>query len=183
MGFFSWLTADTGESIANIHSTRKTRTVYLLQPNGEPPIEEPAYGGYGMFGGTDAHVWLARHNLPAEKLAPLSNEQLRGVGVTLEVGSFYVDQRDGSKHAIFDESPSLIDPSIMAHLTTYDGHVPSLGGIPNDLIEQGVLVEHQFELQFPLKFSFDPNAVYEDLERSADCDHQGFFYDDEAEAA
>ena len=64
MGFFSWNTADTNESIANIHSGHPNadRTVYLLQPDGKAPIEETAYNGYGVFGDVDAYAWLAEIN-------------------------------------------------------------------------------------------------------------------------
>lgn len=50
MGFFSWQTADTKESIMN-HYSGQCKTVYLLQPGGAEPIEETAYDGYGVFGG------------------------------------------------------------------------------------------------------------------------------------
>lgn len=61
MGFFSWKTADTNESIMNIHSG-ESKPVYLIQPNGEPVVCEPSYNGYGVFGGVDAYEWLAQKN-------------------------------------------------------------------------------------------------------------------------
>ena len=50
MGFFSWNTADTNESIANREAPHPNagRTSYLLQPNGAPPIQEDDYVGYGV---------------------------------------------------------------------------------------------------------------------------------------
>ncbi len=111
MGFFSWKTADTGESIANSHSPRcKQRAVFLLQPDGEPPVEESWYAGYGMFGEVDAYEWLAERNGGGD----------RGVGIDL----------------FFREDPDAV----------------------------------------PLKFSFDPKAVYEDLPASESCEFQGYFY-------
>jgi len=129
MGMFSWLTSDSNESIANVYSSRPTRTVYLLQPNGEAPLVEPAYGGYGDFGGVDAYVWIAEHNAQSQgiDIANMEHEERRMLGITLA----------------FDED---------------------------------------IELPFPLKLSFDPNAVYEDVPASEICPHQGFFYDDEDEA-
>ncbi|KLV03530.1 hypothetical protein ABT56_19065 [Photobacterium aquae] len=61
MGFFSWKTADSKESIANAYANHENsgRVVYLLQPNDEP-IPEPKYNGYGVFGGMDVFIWLAK---------------------------------------------------------------------------------------------------------------------------
>jgi hypothetical protein len=61
MGFFSWKTSDTKETIWNIY-TGKSKPVYLLMPEGRPNIGEPAYDGYGRFGGKDAYALLAEEN-------------------------------------------------------------------------------------------------------------------------
>lgn len=91
MGFFSWLTADTKESIANVYSSRPVRPVYLLQPYGKLPIEEPAYEGYGDFGEVNALDWLAMANLTDEQLAGMTEEQIRTAGIALDVGHLYRD--------------------------------------------------------------------------------------------
>ncbi len=39
MGFFSWKTCDSKESISNVYSGRQVRTVYLLQPHGQKPLQ------------------------------------------------------------------------------------------------------------------------------------------------
>ena len=120
MGFFSWKTADTKESILNVH-TGEHRTVYLLQPDGKPPIEETAYDGYGIFGGVDAYVWLADNNLNTASIRVWDGDDaVRGYGV-------------------------------------------SMGCSPNVI------------LKYPLKFSFNKNAVYEELDASENCPNQGFF--------
>lgn len=64
MGFFSWRTADTQESIANDYVSHPNtgKKVYLLQPNNMQPIESTGYEGYGVFGGVDAYAWLAKMN-------------------------------------------------------------------------------------------------------------------------
>lgn len=116
MGFFSWMTCDTNESISNQFSARGARTVYLLQPEGKPPIEEENYEGYGDFGGIDAYVWLATNN---------------GLGATAD--------RYAGIDLFFSDKP----------------------------------------IEFPLKFSFNKDAVYEDWPTSKDCPDQGYFYDDE----
>ncbi|MGK2231160.1 MAG: hypothetical protein ACI92O_000318 [Colwellia sp.] len=61
MGFFSYKTSDTNESIMN-HYTDECRPVYMLQPNGEPSIFEASYSGYGVFSGIDVYEWLADKN-------------------------------------------------------------------------------------------------------------------------
>lgn len=64
MGFFSWKTADTDKSIANAYSGRDVFTVYVLQPNGLPPLTEDYYEGYGVFEGRDIYALVAQWNYP-----------------------------------------------------------------------------------------------------------------------
>lgn len=63
MGFFSWRTSDTKESIANTYSDHENagRTVYLLQPDGKPPLVERGYEGYGVIG-VDVYAWIGKMN-------------------------------------------------------------------------------------------------------------------------
>jgi hypothetical protein len=72
MGFFSWKTADTDESIANVH-TGNHKTVFLLQPDGAEPIEDRAYDGYGRFGGVGRPVTAV---LPVEGVQSVNCSQL-----------------------------------------------------------------------------------------------------------
>lgn len=118
MGFNSFLTADTRESIRNRY-VEGCRTVYMLQPGGEPAVKEEAYEGYGEFGGVDAYLWLARRNLPGEVLERFDSddERLRSFGCEME----------------------------------------------------------NTECAVPLKFSFDPDAVYEKLPASERDPSQGYF--------
>ena len=113
MGFFSFRTADTKESISSRYSQRGADTVYFLQPNGKPNVVESNYEGYGVFGRIDVFEWLAKMN---------------GVGEDRQSGIDLYFSEDGIK--------------------------------------------------YPLKFSFDRNARYEDLNASEDCPAQGFFYDE-----
>jgi hypothetical protein len=116
MGFFSWMTADTNESVANCHSdhSNANKTPYLLQPNGEPSLGGEVYEGYGCFGDTDAYEWLADINeLPKE----CRERRIDGIRAD-------------------DDA-----------------------------------------IQFPIKISYDPNAVYEDLPASKNCPDQGYFYE------
>lgn len=183
MGFFSWCTADRNESIANSYSTRRTKTVYLIQPAGEKPIREDAYEGYGKFGGIDAYTWLARANRNMIKRSDdefnaLTEDDLNAIGITIGVGSYYRDTADGSLHTIFSAGPHLIDPEVMMHPCTYGQPIEHFGGkTGNELIKEGRLVEMGYHVEVPLKFSFNPDAVYEKLPASPECENQGYFYD------
>ena len=48
MGFFSWKTSDTNESVSNRHSDRGALPVKVLLPDGTVIIDRD-YGGYGEF--------------------------------------------------------------------------------------------------------------------------------------
>jgi len=61
MGFFSWNTCDTDQSIANKYSNRPTFTVHMITPDGRV-FTEKDYDGYGVFGGKDYYELLAELN-------------------------------------------------------------------------------------------------------------------------
>jgi hypothetical protein len=61
MGFFSWKTSDTQETIWNIYSGKKTIGVYLIDDRGNKWFEDK-YDGYGFFGGKDFYELLAEMN-------------------------------------------------------------------------------------------------------------------------
>jgi hypothetical protein len=178
MGFFSWKTSDTNESIMNVHSGRTARTTYMLRPDYQEPYEEPAYDGYGEFGGKDAFVHLAEMNLPEDRRAGMTEDQLRDAGGAYLAG-YYELVSDGSKHQIFHNGADLIDPAITIHPVTYDQPVAAFGGrCANDMIAEGLLVERHFQIDRPLKFSFERNADYNRLPAAQDCPLQGFFDDE-----
>lgn len=88
-------------------------TAYLLLPGGGK-IEEPAYDGYGHFGGMDAYEWLAEANgLPG--------------GREEAIKVFFSEEDD----------------------------------------------EHHKSLVFPLRITYDPTAVYENVGDSKYCPHDG----------
>lgn len=89
------------------------RTAYLLLPGGGK-IEEPAYDGYGHFGGMDAYEWLAE-----------ANGLLGGREEAIKV--FFSEEGD----------------------------------------------DHYKPLVFPLRITYDPEAVYENVGDSLSCPHQG----------
>lgn len=178
MGFFSWKTTDTNDSIYNVH-TKKCKPVYLLQPNGQEPIFEPAYDGYGVFGEVDAYSWLGKMNLPADVASTLSEDELRDYGIDLDCGKLCRDTVTGEIWKIFHRNKVVSAPikyfqgSYMTPIPEYDGKCA------NDLLEEKrfeyVSVSSMVPINFPLKFSFNPDAVYEDLPASENCPHQGYF--------
>ncbi|WP_166256017.1 hypothetical protein [Marinobacter salicampi] len=182
MGFYSYKTADTKESIANQHSVRELRPVYLLQPGGKPPIEEQVYDGYGVFGGVNAMNWLAEANAEAlgYDTSKLSEQETFLLGVSLDCGHVCEDTQTGEFWHIFSDARSLVPGHFVAK--RFDEVIPELGDSANNLMESGRLVHRDIAdvvgVPYPLKFSFDKNAVYEDLPASERCPDQGFFYED-----
>jgi len=61
MGFFSWLTQDTDESIPSKYSNRDTINVTMYDDKGNSWTEKN-YEGYGIFDGKDYHELLAEMN-------------------------------------------------------------------------------------------------------------------------
>jgi hypothetical protein len=61
MGFFSFTTSDTQESILNIYSSGLIRNVYMILPD-DSYFEEGGYEGYGEFGGKDVYEVIAELN-------------------------------------------------------------------------------------------------------------------------
>lgn len=195
MGMFSWKTADTKQSIANIHSghVRAGDTIYLLQPNGESPIKEENYAGYGEFGHVDAYAWLARKNITSEIVC--SDDEMRILGITLEFGlKFYVvgdfilmrnDNEFLKKHicevivSSYNKVNGVEKKLVIA--TDYAKKIDEVGGLSlNDLADHEGAIKlsskKYFNIRYPIKLSYNEDAVYEDLKASKDCEYQGFFY-------
>lgn len=61
MGFFSWKLSNNGQSLANIHSDRKTLKVKMIDNHGNAWYEDN-YEGYGVFGGKDYYELLSEMN-------------------------------------------------------------------------------------------------------------------------
>lgn len=87
MGFFSWITADTGRSICNRYSRYRTFVVYMhgiLLDGTRVRFCETSYEGYGDFGEKDYFVLLSEMNPgPDGRPVELSDEQHRERGVDL----------------------------------------------------------------------------------------------------
>lgn len=189
MGFFSWLTCDTRETIWNAFTDR-CRPVYMLRPDGEDPIPEPAYEGYGEFGGVDAYEQLYLQNrrlLPGDLQDLNSAEDKRLVGIALDYGDYYLDRITSRPYIIFHRSP-LSDwlcknRNFRFFPGNYSEAIPELGLSANDLIDQGRFegpvpirdLVIDADAYKPLKFSFDGACVYEDCPPSDIAENQGYF--------
>ena len=109
MGFFSWNTCDTGESIANAYSTRPTFPVHMITPDGRVFTEEN-YEGYGEFGGKDFHELLAELN-------GLESDRLLGIDLTFK------------NNPSGDDTPGVIYPKFVEILE--DDVVAQYNSLPN----------------------------------------------------
>ena len=83
MGFFSWNTMDTDNSIANEHSNRKTFRVQMMDNKGNV-FTEDNYDGYGRFGGKDFYELLAEMNgFESDKTGDEYTDEARVFGINL----------------------------------------------------------------------------------------------------
>ena len=181
MGFSSWLTSDTEESIQNKYSP-KVRPVYLLQPEGNHILEE-SYNGYGDFGEVNAFIWLAKKNADVVGIKNheyLSDIELLQLGVDMNYGMVCRDNETGDIWHIHQHNELLI-PGKYFH-GPWAETVPDLGLSLSDLVKSGqfeiVDIKKIKKLQYPLKFSFDENQKYEDLPEAKICPHQGCFFEE-----
>lgn len=116
MGFFSWKTSDTHESISNKYSNRGALSVYLYCPDGNK-LYETDYEGYGKFGGHDAYALLAQWNIPEKCLG--DEEKDRKLGIQI---AFY--EKDKMKYPLkFAESDKFtyeeLDPAEVCKFQGY----------------------------------------------------------------
>ena len=174
MGFFSKLTCDTQESIANIYSGHPNaqRPVYLLQPDGEAPLKCDAYEGYGVTG-RDWFEWLSERNVGIAD---------RDIGIFLDCGNYYQDSVGRlyvcSLHLRAKQLQKLLNTdSVIIEFSHYGTPISALDGLSmNQAIEQRKVSMCDIEPRYPIKLSYNPNARYEDYPPSAHCDAQGYFY-------
>ena len=178
MGFSSYLTSDTEESILNVY-TGLSRTVYMLQPNGLEHIVEEAYQGYMTFGGVDVFEWIVKIN----KLDSLCKEQdIQTFGSALALsGGIYIDVNTKQKYSL--HYSSLLD-DIQAFSGSYDDTQDGYVSTPNELIKTDVWEEISLielldiESLYMPRFSFDKNTVYENVSNAKSCPMQGCFNED-----
>lgn len=83
MGFFSWKTCDTGESIFNTYSDRETVSVAMVDDKGNVYIEDE-YGGYGEFGGKDYYQLVAEMNVPDKCNGDVDHDRMLGIDIVFK---------------------------------------------------------------------------------------------------
>lgn len=95
MGFFSWLTCDTNESISNRYSVRGPLTAYVLIPKefGGGFLKEENYEGYGVFGGRNIFALIAEWNKPDACTGDDEVDRMLGIDI-------YHDQNNPIKYGI-----------------------------------------------------------------------------------
>ena len=182
MGFFSFNTADTKESIPAAASGLLTKAVYLIQPNNKP-IKEDCYMGSGCFGGVDIFDWLAEKNLPKECIKKWKGE-LRDLGIEIHAtdSDFFLDKKNKA-YACGEAAIYLARQlcNVKAKRFNDYGSLIIIDGIESSVhkhLESGRLINKSFEdfVKNPIKLSFNENACYEELDCSTDCVFQGYFY-------
>ncbi len=170
MGFYSWITSDTGRSIPNIYSERETFPVYLLCPDGSA-ICEPAYAGYGQLGGRYAYELAAEWN----------REHLTTEMLEVPERECYAADEEGER-CYLDELERYA--SKCRRLLDYRGGTPheemAARYGESYLYEIGVDIacsdRRNASLPYPIKIVEDPSIGYADAAPSAGCPDQGFFY-------
>ncbi|ARM86159.1 hypothetical protein [Marinobacter salarius] len=186
MGKYSFKRAEDGKSIPSVHSGLPMQPHYLIQPNGQPPIVETAYDGYGRWGGIDLFEWLAKTNAESLGLnfSGFHKSMIRGIGELLHKGDALEDTRNGSIWWVGKRNP--VHALVTQHVpVNYDDYCHALGGTPNEMIDAGLLRERPVRdiigLPYPIKISANKDAIYEHLPASGDCEHLGYFYPNEVD--
>lgn len=153
MGQFSWLDCQTGDQILDDYK----RTSYLLVPRdfGGGHIEEPCYDGYGNFGGNDVYDLVADWN----------KEMIPEIVRRIRKGSWVCTKEESDCEklmAFYNDEPYSCDKRWLGILMAcYD--------------------EDNASLEYPIKITYDPNAVYENCKPSPSDPDQGWgpAYDDD----
>lgn len=161
MGQFSWKDCITEEQIID----NRYKDVFVLVPEkfadkfGGPRIVEHCYDGYGNFGKYDIY------NLVAEWNKDMIPEILRRI-------------KNGTWHC----SASEDDVAIMNAF--FKGEpLPKWRGFAGELRYVGIIMacydEDNAALEFPIKITYSPTAVYENCEPSLSDPNQGWPPEDE----
>lgn len=188
MGFFSWKTSDSDKSIANnSQDVREVFTVYVITPDGKIFIEKD-YEGYGVFGGKDIYTLIGELNGVKGK----DDEEIRN---NLWKSDFFARgvEKDGVKYIYqrdFDnyESPIAAEGGKTANQLTSEGwktfgdNCTNFKVMANMGMKVPKIVEDISKVFTEGEFMASPAAIiafFNTLPYPEDCEHQGYFYDDE----
>jgi hypothetical protein len=173
MGFFSWETADTKESIPapqSHHPLSGKRDVFLLKPGGGY-ILGGDYDGYGRIDGKEIYEEFGKRNF--SNIPAGDKEAIVSAAISLDCDRLFKDTTTGT---LYSTSQHLAN-EFGAEKMPFMWEEPWLDGKTNNqLVEEGRFVVEPVELKFHIKLSFDKNANYDDLPPSRSCPDQGFFY-------
>lgn len=187
MGYYSWLTCDTNESVANAH-TNNCQTVYMLKPNGNSSVKEDSYAGFGVFGGVDAYQWLFEINVAylsgLARIEPFTVSERREAGVLFQHGFICQDTLTGYLWCLKDDHKYitlLTSPATpIKSFFEWDAGIGGYGRSALELLADGrfilVPISGSTLIQYPIKLSFNSDAKYEDYKASEVCPNQGYFH-------
>jgi hypothetical protein len=178
MGFFSFTTSDTEESIPAF--SEKTR--FIVTPT--ETIKVVYYDGYGRFHTDSGKVvevleLLARLNFPNVEM---DEEEARMIGIQLRLGSYYMDPHL-NKFACRIHMKDFVekfDPSINL-FDSYDSTI-TINGVEstvNEHIQVKRLTKIGIKSEIKLKIAEGERFAYAELEEAGDCQYQGYFYEED----
>ncbi|KJG37692.1 hypothetical protein UA32_12065 [Photobacterium angustum] len=180
MGFSSFLTSDTKESIFNKY-TLNNKTVYLLMPNNEQNIKLFNYNGYHTFESDygDINIFKKLFEMNFGENVVTENNKF-DLGVACYIGKFY-KTKNGNIYAnsiVAEVLRFLNVDNVFIYENYYkdifiDGEVTNIikhnkSGNFEKCYVDSLLTSH-------LKFSFNEAAKYESFDKAEQCPNQGFF--------
>jgi hypothetical protein len=167
MGFFSWKTQDTHESIPSHYSSRPTFPVTLTDHKGNK-YHEPRYEGYGVFGGKDYYELVAEMN--GKAVGDLDKD--RWIGIKLEHGVSAIKHKEtGQVYQSGGEDFFNWDSDILPHGLSGNASIESGEWDSINIKEEGVLLPNLTE---------NENWIWRN-EGAENCPDQGYFYCEEYE--
>ena len=135
MGYFSWKTCDTKESIWNSSSGEEVKPVYMILPD-DTYFKEDSYEGYGEFGGRDIYEVIAELN-------GYESDRSHGINITFQnnpSGDFDVCVQNG-----------FIMPKLCHTLMKYD----EIEGYPETCPNQGFFHDYEEEDDYEEEEDYD----------------------------
>lgn len=172
MGQFSWLDCVTGKQIID----NKVKEVYVLIPEefGGGHIREVCYDGYGHFDGYDIYDLVALWNRGHISKEDIKYPDRSRWGNTELDERFYQSALKGYENSckrIDDFAHNVPDAEMKERYGKY--YLREIG------IDIACYDEDNARLEYPIKITYDGNAVYEDCEPSPSDPNQGWEVDDE----
>lgn len=156
MGQISWLDCKTGKQIVN----NRFRDVFVLVPKeyGGKSIREDCYDGYGNFRGKDIYCLIADWN----------KAMIPEIMKKIEEGVWECDVRDGEKQMLmnfYNDRP--LNEGINGKQRFMMVEKRTVG------IIMACYDKDNARLDYPIKITYNPRAVYEDCKPSLRDPDQG----------